>query len=269
MTASPASDELVEFALDVMAKAGDISLRHFRTQLDVTNKAKKRAYDPVTRADREVETYIRERIRERFPEHAIIGEEFGEERRGSKLSWLIDPIDGTRGFLCGTPMWGILLGLMEGERCVAGFVRQPFVGETYAACNGTGWVDERDGARIRLGTRATRSVEEAILCSTHPNMFRTDRERAVFAAVESSCLFSRYGTDCYGYCLLARGFIDLVVEADLEAYDVVPLIPIVEAAGGVVTDWQGNPAIRGGAVVAAANPELHEAALEVIAGAAG
>lgn len=260
-------DEYVEFAVDVMAQAGDISLRYFRTTLDVENKAKKRAWDPVTRADREVETFIRERIRERFPGHAIIGEEYGNEGAGSAYSWLIDPIDGTRGFLCGTPMWGILLGLMEGDRCLAGFVRQPFVGETYAGGNGSGFVLDREGKRVDLGARGTRALNEAVICCTHPDMFRTEAERRVFAAVESACRFSRFGTDCYGYCLLARGFVDLIVEADLEAYDIVPLIPIVESAGGVVTTWDGGPAVRGGAVVAAANPALHRAALEVIGGA--
>jgi myo-inositol-1(or 4)-monophosphatase len=268
MTAAENMDEYVEFGLDVMARAGDIALRYFRTSIEVENKAKKRDYDPVTRADREIEEFIRARLRERFPGHAIIGEEYGNEGAGAACSWLIDPIDGTRGFLCGTPMWGILLGLMEGERCRAGFARQPFVGETYAGCDGAGFVLEPGGKRVALRARGTRSVNEAVVCCTHPNMFRTDAERRVFAAVESACRFSRFGTDCYGYCLLARGLVDLIVEADLEAYDIVPLIPIVEAAGGVVTDWKGNPAIRGGAVVAAANPALHEAALKVIAAAA-
>ena len=264
MNESMKMNDYVDFALEVMAKAGEISLKYFRTELEVENKAKKRKYDPVTRADREVETYLRERIRERFPGHAIIGEEYGSTQGSSSLSWLIDPIDGTRGFLCGTPMWGVLLGLMDGERCVAGFVRQPFVGETYAGCNGAGFVLDRHGARGRLGTRGTRSVQEAIVCCTHPNMFRTGTEREAFAAVEAACRFTRFGTDCYGYCLLARGHVDLVIESDLEAYDIVPLIPIVEAAGGVVSDWKGDPAIRGGAVIAAANPVLHRAALELL-----
>jgi myo-inositol-1(or 4)-monophosphatase len=262
------ADELADFAVDVMARAGDIALRYFRTDLEVENKAKKRDYDPVTLADREIEDFIRGRLRERFPGHAIIGEEYGNEGAGAALTWLIDPIDGTRGFLCGTPMWGILLGLMEGERCRAGFVRQPFVGETYVGCDGSGFVLEPGGKRVALGTRGTCRVNEAIVCCTHPNMFRTEAERRVFAAVESACRFSRFGTDCYGYCLLARGFVDLIVEADLEAYDIVPLIPIVEAAGGVVTAWNGGPAARGGAVIAAANADLHRAALAVIAGAA-
>ncbi|HEY7841014.1 MAG TPA: histidinol-phosphatase [Gammaproteobacteria bacterium] len=267
MAESAEMDDYLYFAIETMARAGDISLRYFRTELEVENKAKKRKYDPVTRADREVESYLRERIRERFPGHAIVGEEYGNTQGSSTLSWLIDPIDGTRGFLCGTPMWGILLGLMDGERCVAGFVRQPFLDETYAGCDGKGFVLEGGGTRLPLRTRSTRTVEDAIVCCTHPNMFRTGDERRTFAAVESACRFTRYGTDCYGYCLLARGFVDLVVEGDLEAYDIVPLIPIVEAAGGVVTDWKGNPAIRGGAVIAAANPALHEAALRMIAAA--
>ena len=210
MSASSNMNEYMDFAVDVMAKAGDISLKYFRTELEVENKAKKRKYDPVTRADREVEAFIRDRIRERFPGHAIVGEEYGNTAGSTTLSWLIDPIDGTRGFLCGTPMWGVLLGLMDADRCVAGFVRQPFVGETWAGSGGSGFVLERNGARTRLGTRDTRTVADAIVCCTHPNMFRNDAEREAFARMEESCRFTRFGTDCYGYCLLARGWVDLV-----------------------------------------------------------
>jgi len=266
MTDSRDVKDYIDFAVEAMAKAGDISLRYFRTELEVENKAKKRKYDPVTRADREVETFLRDCIRQRFPEHAIVGEEYGSTQGSSTRSWLIDPIDGTRGFLCGTPMWGILLGLMDGDRCVAGFVRQPFVDETYAGGGGNGFVLENGGRRLPLRTRGTSAIADAIVCCTHPNMFRTDSEREAFARVEAACRFTRFGTDCYGYCLLARGFVDLVIESDLEAYDIVPIIPIVEAAGGVVTDWKGGPAIRGGAVIAAANPALHRAALELLQG---
>lgn len=264
MIATAERDALIDFGVEALAEAGAIALRYFRTPLEVINKAKKRDYDPVTQADREVETCIRGRIRARFPDHAIIGEEFGTDAGSASRCWLIDPIDGTRGFISGTPMWGILLGLLEAERGLAGFVRQPFVQETYAACAGTGYMLDGAGRRTPLATRATRELDAAILCCTHPEMFRSEREQRAFAAVEQASRFSRYGTDCYGYCLLARGFVDLVVEADLEAYDVVPLIPIVEAAGGVITDWHGGPATRGGAIVAAATPELHAAAVRLL-----
>src|SRR5690606_12279565 len=237
---------------------------YFRTELEVINKAKKHSYDPVTLADREVEAFIRGRIRESWPDHGIVGEEFGEEEgREGDLAWLIDPIDGTRGFVAGTPMWGLLLGLTAGGKPIAGFMRQPFLGETYVGSPLGGHLLTADGA-ISLATSRTQRLEDAILCCTHPNMFRSERDRAVFQAVESATRFSRLGTDCYGYGLLARGFVDLIVEGGLERYDILPLVPIVEAAGGVVTDWEGRAPLEGGNVVAAANAALHAAALEAI-----
>jgi myo-inositol-1(or 4)-monophosphatase len=255
---------ITDFGTEVMSQAGDIALRYFRTELEVINKAKKRKYDPVTLADREVETFLRTRIHETWPDHGIVGEEYGEEeaRQGDR-AWLIDPIDGTRGFVSGTPMWGLLLGLTEGGRPLAGFMRQPYLGETYVGSPLGGKLLTAGGS-VPLATSRTEDLKDAILCCTHPTMFRSEKDRAVFWEVEAATRFSRLGTDCYGYGLLARGFVDLIVEGDLERYDILPLVPIVEAAGGVVTDWEGNPPLSGGNVVAAANPKLHAAALEVI-----
>ncbi|MBI2993029.1 MAG: histidinol-phosphatase [Gammaproteobacteria bacterium] len=263
---TPASNDAaryLEFAMDVIEQAGAIALKYFRTELEVINKAKKREYDPVTRADREIEEYIRGRIRETFPNHAIIGEEFGYQSGGSPYSWLIDPIDGTKGFITGSPMWGVLLGLMEAEYCITGLLRQPFLGETYYGSPAGAFLLDHAG-RTPLKTRDTRSMDEAIVCCTHPGMFLTEDARRGFDRAARSCAFTRFGTDCYGYALLARGFVDLVVEGDLEAYDIVPLIPIVEGAGGIVTDWQGGSANRGGTVVAAANRALHARTLELL-----
>lgn len=253
----------MEFAVDVIEQAGRIALRHFRSDLEVTNKAKKRSYDPVSRADMEVEEYIRSRIRESFPDHGIVGEEFGADPGASSLKWLVDPIDGTRGFLSGSPMWGVLLGLIDGDRCIAGLMHQPFVGDLYAG-GGAQAFHQRDGQRRTIRARDTRNIADAVLCCTHRDMFKTDRERSAFGKVESACRYSRFGTDCYGCCLLAHGFVDLVVEGDLEPYDVVPLIPIVEGAGGVITDWKGGPALDGGCIVAAATRALHGQALELL-----
>ena len=260
------SQDYLEFAIDVIEQAGRIALPYFRAGVEVRNKAKKRSYDPVTRADTEVEQYIRKRIAEAWPQHGIFGEEFGAEQDGARMRWLIDPIDGTRGFITGTPMWGVLLGLMDGERCVAGLMHQPYVGETYAGGSG-GAFHLRNGTRTPLHVRDTRDVSEAVLCCTHRDMFRTPAARSAFERVESACRFSRFGTDCYGGCLLGQGTIDLLVEADLEPYDVVPLIPIIEGAGGVITDWKGGTAIHGGSIVAAATPGLHRQALELLGSA--
>lgn len=255
--------ELAAFAEDVILKAGDVALRYFRADLEMENKADNGSYDPVTRADREVEAYIRTRIHEQFPDHDIIGEEYGEERRSADNVWIIDPIDGTRGFVAGTPMWGMLLGLMTADRCEVGLMRQPLLDETYVGSEVGAFVIDGKGRRP-LHTRATSKAEEGILCCTHINMFKTDDQWERFRRVLSACRFSRFGTDCYAYGLLARGLVDMIVEADLETYDIVPLIPLVEAAGGVISDWHGGSALNGGAVVAAANAELHEQILEIL-----
>lgn len=260
---APKAASYVDFAIDVIEQAGRIALQYFRTDLEVINKAKKRKYDPVTRADREIETYIRNRIRESYPDHALIGEEYGSEQGRGSMAWLIDPIDGTKGFLSGSPMWGILLGLVDGDDCILGLARQPFLGETYVGSLEGASVLSGAG-RTALATRDTERIADAVLCCTHPNMFLTEQSRQAFDRVAQACRFSRFGTDCYGYCLLARGFVDLVVEGDLEPYDIIPLIPIIEAAGGVVSDWKGGAALKGGTIVAAANRALHEQAIRLL-----
>ena len=254
---------VAEFAVQTAQEAGRIALRYFRTDLDVTNKARKHAFDPVTRADREVEECIRARIRARFPAHRIVGEEFGAQGDETAPAWLIDPIDGTRTFISGSPMWGVLLGLIDGDTCVAGLMHQPFVGETFVGSSAGAFL-VRGGQWRKLAVRGTQTFADATLACTHPGMFRTGPELAAFQRVESQCRLSRYGTECYGYCLLAAGFLDIVIEADLEPYDIVPLIPVVEAAGGVVTNWRGDPAIAGGDVVASASQILHEQVLTLL-----
>ena len=254
---------MAEFAVQIAEEAGRIALRYFRTDLDVTNKSKKRAFDPVTRADREVEACIRARIIERFPGHRIVGEEFGSEGHAAAPAWLIDPIDGTRTFISGSPMWGVLLGLIDGDQCVAGLMHQPFVGETFVGSSAGAFL-VRTGQWRKLAARGTKTIAEATLACTQPGMFRTPPELDAFRRVETACRLSRYGTECYGYCLLAAGFLDIVIEADLEPYDIVPLIPVVEAAGGVVSNWRGDAAIAGGGVVACATPVLHEKVLELL-----
>jgi myo-inositol-1(or 4)-monophosphatase len=254
---------IAEFAVQIAEESGRIALEYFRTDVSLTNKAKKRAFDPVTRADQEIEQRIRARIRERFPGHRIVGEEYGEQGESDAPAWFIDPIDGTRTFISGSPMWGVLLGLMDGTTPIAGLMHQPFVGETFVG-SAAGAFHVRDGRWQRLSVRRARPLSEATLACTHPSMFRTPAELAAFQRAESRCRLSRYGTECYGYCLLAAGFIDLVIEADLEPYDIVPLIPVVEAAGGVVSDWNGNPAVAGGRVLACATKALHDQVLELL-----
>lgn len=250
----------LEAAVSIAEAAGPIALRYFRTPLAVDDKSAGGDFDPVTAADREIERQMREQLAERYPEDGIYGEEEGERAGASGLRWIIDPIDGTRAFVSGMPAWGILLGCLEGERCLAGVVHQPLLGETFTGAGGCAELRNAQGRRV-LRSRGVSRLGEAILYTTDPSMFPESSERSAYEGLAAACRMRRFGGDCYAYCLLALGFIDLVVEGGLAPYDILPLIPIVEGAGGVVSDWEGGSAHAGGRVVAAANPELHAQAL--------
>ena len=254
---------LLAFAVEVAEAAGPIALRYFRVPLEVQNKLASGGFDPVTRADREVETFIRGEIARRFPDHGIVGEEYGSTHGTGAVRWIIDPIDGTRSFISGSPAWGTLLGVVHGDRPVAGVVHIPYLRESfYGSLNGA-WM-QRDGERQPLCTRATDQLADAILYCTHPATFTNDADRRAFGRVAGRCRMLRYGGDCYSYCMLALGQVDLIIEGSLQPYDIIPIIPIIVAAGGVITDWRGETAQNGGLVVAAANPALHREALELL-----
>jgi histidinol phosphatase-like enzyme (inositol monophosphatase family) len=248
----------------LMHKAGQIALRSFRTALVAEDKGGAAGYDPVTAADRMTEAYLRRELSALFPGVEIIGEEGGTTGSPGRLRWVIDPIDGTKAYVTGVPLWGVLLGLVVDGRPVAGWCRQPYLGETFAAVAGTGWL-EHAGTRRTLETRSTTDLSVATMYSTHPSMFATPWERAAFDALAARVRLQRFGGDCYSYCMLALGQVDLVVEANMQPYDIVPLIPIVEAAGGVVTGPDGELPLDGGFVVAAATPQLHEEVLQRLA----
>ena len=250
-----------DFMRRIAAAAAAQTLPRFRHMGAVTNKLSS-GFDPVTEADREAEQAIRALIRSEFPEHGMLGEEFGAENADAEHVWVIDPIDGTRSFISGVPLWGTLVGLNRNGDAVAGMMSQPFTGELFYA-NESGAHYEGRGASLRLQTRKTASVADATLCTTTPALFR-DGHRVAFDRLEAACRLSRYGTDCYGYCMLAAGQVDLVVETGLQPYDIVALIPIIEHAGGVVTNWDGGPAEGGGGIVAAATPQLHDAAMKIL-----
>ena len=235
----------------------------FRTRLDVENKLLDQRFDPVTAADRAAEVVMRELINARHPDHGILGEEFGSERTDAQHVWVLDPIDGTRAFISGLPVWGTLIGLTENGRPVLGMMHQPFTRERFAGDTRRAWYRGPDGARD-LKTRDCRDLASAVLFTTTPALFQGE-DRAVYDRIEASVRLARYGTDCYGYCMVAAGHVDLVIEAGLQPYDIVALIPIIEGAGGVVTSWTGGSAAGGGHVVASANPHLHEIALTALA----
>ena len=256
----PGSEAMLAFAGETLQEAGKLALKYFRMPVVVDNKAGNARYDPVTAADREIEEYIRQAIHREYPGHTVTGEEAGTEAGNSAFCWYIDPIDGTRAFISGNPLWGIMTGLMEQNHCMFGLIHQPFLQETFIGSSaGTYLVN--GNTRQQIHTAKTRSLEDAILYSTHPSIFSTGEEFDFFNRVAGKCRMMRYGGDCYSYCLLAHGFIDLIIEADLQDHDIVPLVPIIEAAGGIITDWQGNNPLSGDRIIASANKRLHDTVL--------
>lgn len=256
-------DVPAEFLRRLAGAAEAQTLPRFRARGAVSNKLEG-GFDPVTEADREAELALRRLIRAEYPDHGVLGEEFGPENCDSSHIWVVDPIDGTRSFISGIPLWGTLVGLTREGMAVAGLMAQPFTRELFYASGGEAWY-ERPGDRRRLATSGRKALGEATLCTTTPAMFK-GKSRAAYDRVETSVRLVRYGTDCYAYAMVAAGHVDLVIETALQPYDIIALIPIIEAAGGVVTDWSGGRAERGGDIVAAASAELHAAALAALAG---
>jgi histidinol phosphatase-like enzyme (inositol monophosphatase family) len=256
-------DELSTFALRLADAAAEVTLPHFRSGLAVDNKRGDYAFDPVTAADRDAEQAIRTLIGEHYPTHGIYGEEHGRETGTSPLYWVIDPIDGTRSFISGVPLWGTLIALNDGTKPVIGVMDQPYIGERFVGRPGG---SELSGPRgtFPLKTSGCTKLEDALLGNTDPGMFKKDNERAAFREISAKVRLRRFGGDCYFYALLAAGTLDLVVESSLQPYDIQALIPVIENAGGIVTSWTGGDPQMGGQVVAAATPELHVAALDIL-----
>ena len=260
-------DLLMTFAHRLADAAASQTLKHFRTGHAVDNKPGHWSFDPVTIADRDAEKVMRDLIADSFPEHGILGEEHGQTASASGLTWVLDPIDGTRSFIMGMPIWGTLIGLTDKSTPILGMMDQPYTGERYAGFGDRAERRDRNGT-ARLATRPCRELGEAILCATDPAMFKHQAERSAFDRVAERVKLRRFNGDCYNYCLLAAGSVDLVIESSLQIYDIAPLIPIIEAAGGIVTDWAGGSAAKGGQVLAAATRDLHQQALELVRSAA-
>ena len=253
--------DLARFMEDLATESGQAILPFFRASFGMDDKGHGTgAFDPVTEADRAAETILRARIKGTFPTHGIVGEEFGDERRDAECVWVLDPIDGTRAFVTGLPTWGTLIGLLHDGTPVRGLMNQPYLGERFFGDGATAGFHGVRGRRA-LMTRRCERLADAHLATTDPRLFAQGEEQDRFRAIEGAVRMSRYGTDCYAYCMLAAGHIDLVVEAGLKAHDIVALIPIIEGAGGVVTTWDGGPAAQGGRIVAAGDIRLHAAAL--------
>ncbi|WP_412506461.1 inositol monophosphatase family protein [Roseovarius sp. SYSU LYC5161] len=246
-----------------MADAARIeTLRHFRIGVASDNK-QEGGFDPVTEGDRAAERTMRAVLAERRPDDAILGEEYGATEGTTGLTWVLDPIDGTRAYISGTPTWGVLISVNGPEGPIMGLIDQPYIGERFEGGAGLAVMTGPMGT-APLRTKATRDLSEATIFTTFPEV-GTEAERAAFHAVARRCKLTRYGMDCYAYALLAAGQIDLVIEAGLSSYDISAPIAVIEAAGGIVTDWQGANVHAGGNTLAAATPELHAAALKALA----
>ncbi len=257
---------LLAFARRAAQEAGRQALGWFRTPMRLDNKGGESAFDPVTEADRACERALRAAIGAAWPEHGLYGEEFGHQP-GNGLTWVIDPIDGTRGFAAGLLHWGLLLALFDGQRPIIGVLRQPFVDETF-------WGDgeragyQRGGRQSALAVRACAEIGSATLATTSPELFQPGAESAGFGALAAQVRMTRYGGDCYHFALLAMGHVDLAVETGLKPYDIQALIPLIEGAGGQVTAWDGGDAAMGGQVLASGDAVLHDKALRLLNSAA-
>lgn len=256
----------VDFAAFVhqLAKAAaEAILPFFRTAIAMEDKNRGGAFDPVTAADRAAEAAMRALIRRSFPHHGILGEEYGGERTDAEYVWVLDPIDGTKSFIAGMTAWGTLVGLTRFGEPVFGLMHQPFMRESFSGDGGAARYRGPAGDRD-LMVRPCAALDQAILFTTSPRLMN-ESDRASFARVEEKVLLSRYGGDCYAYCMLAAGHVDLVIETEIKPHDIVPLVPIIRGAGGIVTTWEGGPPEAGGRIVAAADRRVHAAVMEILA----
>lgn len=243
------------------------TLAHFRVVDLATDNKDLADFDPVTEGDRAAEAAMRAVLAERRPSDGILGEEEAATPGTSGFTWVIDPIDGTRGYISGTPTWGVLIALCAAEGPIYGIIDQPYIGERFEGGLGMSRVVGPRGEQP-LAVRQGRDLAQATLFTTFPEV-GTDAERAGFEAVRDQVRLTRYGCDCYAYALLAAGQIDLVIEAGLQAYDIAAPVAVIEAAGGVITNWQGGPVHEGGRAIAAATPALHAAAMALVREASG
>lgn len=249
-------DEYQAFASRLADAAAAAIEPYFRRPLDVTDKGAA-GYDPVTIADQAAERAMRELILAEYPQHGILGEEEEAVLGESDLTWVLDPIDGTRSFITGIPLWGTLIALNDGSRPVIGVMNQPYTGERFTGSPAGAWLNGQP-----LKTRRCESLSQARLMCTSTEIFSEPRQLAAFQQVAEEAQLVRFGTDCYAYCMVAAGLVDVVIEAGLKPYDVQALIPIIEGAGGCMTAWDGSSAQNGGAIIACGDPALHAQLVE-------
>lgn len=256
--------DFAAFVSELASVSGETIRPFFRTALGVENKSLSGGFDPVTAADRAAETAMRALIKKTFPEHGIVGEELGAEQPDAEYVWVLDPIDGTKSFICGMPVWGTLIGLTRRGEPIYGVMHQPFTREQFTGDGAAASYRGPAGDRA-LRARPCAALEDAVLLTTSPLLMR-DADRQLFHRVEQAVRLSRYGGDCYAYCMLAAGHVDLVIETELKPYDVLPLIPIIEGSGGLITTWDNGRPHDGGRIIAAGDRRVHAKAMELLRG---
>lgn len=259
---APLIKELSHVAELMADAARAVILPYFRSAALKDDNKLAGGYDPVTQADREAEAAMRAVLAKHRPQDGILGEELGSSAGTSGLTWVLDPIDGTRGFVSGTPTWGVLIAVSTADGPFLGMIDQPYIGERFIGTPQGAWLTHA-GTRTPLRTHVARPLQEAVVFTTFPEV-GSPEEAAAFRAVADQAKLTRYGMDCYAYALVASGQVDLVIEAGLQAYDIQGPIGLVQAAGGIVTDWNGGPAHNGGRAIAAANAEIHAEALAIL-----
>lgn len=253
----PPSDEFLTFAHQLANEAREITLKFFRKPINITQK---QDGSPVTLADKNCEKHLRTRIKNHYPTHQIIGEEYGNTGE-SDYQWIIDPIDGTKSFLSGFPIYCTLIALLYQNRPLISIIDMPALNERFSASN----TQKTQHNHNPIHTRKTKHLKNAICYSTDPDMFNP-KQKKISQNLKKHIALQRFTGDGYNYAMLAAGWIDLVLEADMKPYDYLPLILIVEQAGGIISDWQGQTLTpkSNGEILASATPELHQQALNII-----
>jgi histidinol phosphatase-like enzyme (inositol monophosphatase family) len=256
-------EKLIAFANRLADASGAVIRPFFRQRIEVVHKPGRAAFDPVTEADKGGERAIRAIIERERPDDGILGEEYGEKPSRNGLRWVLDPVDGTRAFITGRHEWGSLIALEDNEVPVLGILDQPVLGERFIGVHGRSVLVEGD-KRTPLKVRECAQIKDAILCATDPGAYFSLEQQAAFQRVKAVARMTRYCGDCYLFAALALGFVDIVIEASFNRWDVAALIPLVEGAGGVITSWDGGDCRDGETVLACGDRRVHEEAMKLL-----
>jgi len=254
------------FAIELAREAARVSLPYFRGAFDESDKGGPGAFDPVTQADQEAEAALRRLIADRYPDHGVIGEEYGEDRPDADHVWILDPIDGTRAFIAGLPLWTNLIALRTEGRPTVGVIGQPYLDEIFLG-GPSGARLLRAGAETALAVRKCASLNDAVIATTDPDLF-TGAELGAWTQVRAAARLARLGCDAYAYAMVAAGRIDLVAESALKVWDWSALVPVIEAAGGAVSNWRGEAPDGSGQILAVGDVGIREQALVTLRRAA-